>query len=104
MHLSPVWLLLLLGLAAQAVFFIWTLAPRLRRNPEASESPNFSNPKETPWPWWLIALAGGICIVIFAALRRDAVLLVGQCFVLILYLRHMPRGAGTVRPAYRDED
>ena len=98
MRLSPVWLLLLLGLAAQAAFFVKTLAPRPRGNPESPEC------KDTPLFWWFPALAGGVCIVVFAALRRDAVLLIGQCFVLALYLRHMPRNAGTARSASRDED
>jgi hypothetical protein len=116
MRLSPVWLLLLFGFAAQGVFFVKTIAPLLRGKrespkfpvssnpPESPESPESLNPKNTPLPWWLVALAGGVCILIFAALRRDAVLLVGQCFVLALYLRYMPRGAGTARIVSRDED
>ncbi len=116
MRFSPVWLLLFFGFAAQAVFFVKTLAPHLRRNPESPKLSDSSNPPESPkssdslnpqdtrWPWWLVALAGGACVVIFAALRRDVVLLVGQCFLLALYLRYMPRGAGTARTVSRDED
>lgn len=80
----PLWLLLY-GSAGQLIFTLRFLyqAWYSRRKGE-SELPAFF--------WWL-SLAGSLAIVSYGIIRRDPVLIVGQSFGIVAYIRNLMIGA-----------
>ena len=73
--------LLLLGTAGQAVFtlrFVYQWLYSRRRGDSL-----------LPAGFWMLSLAGSSMIVLYACLRHDPVLIVGQSFGLAAYLRNL---------------
>ena len=73
--------MLVLGYSAQALFagrfaVQWAVSERRRRS-------------SVPVAFWVLSLAGGILMLLYAALRRDPVFILGQAFGLAVYLRNL---------------
>lgn len=51
-----------------------------------------------PAGFWLISLAGSLLIVIYGIIRSDLVLIVGQSFGLVAYIRNLWIGAHFKNP------
>lgn len=79
----PMWLLLF-GSAGQLVFTLRFIYQYLysRRHGES----------ELPAGFWLLSLAGSLTIVSYGIIRHDPVLIVGQSFGLIAYIRNLMIG------------
>lgn len=79
----PVWLLLF-GSAGQLVFTLRFIYQYLysRRHGES----------ELPAGFWLLSLTGSLTIVSYGIIRHDPVLIVGQSFGLIAYIRNLMIG------------
>ncbi len=80
----PLWLLLF-GSAGQIIFtlrFIYQYWYSSRRG--ESELPPF---------FWILSLIGSLSIVTYGIIRHDPVLIVGQSFGLIAYIRNLMIGA-----------
>lgn len=45
-----------------------------------------------PIPFWIISLTGSVMIIIYAILRHDPVLIIGQAFGLVIYIRNVMIG------------
>jgi len=70
-----------LGYSAQALFagrfaVQWAVSEHRRRS-------------SLPLAFWILSLAGGILMLIYAALRRDPVFIIGQAFGLAVYVRNL---------------
>ena len=50
-----------------------------------------------PQGFWLISLAGSAVIAAYAIVRCDAVLIVGQSFGMVAYVRNLSIGAATAK-------
>ena len=80
----PMWLLLF-GSAGQIIFtlrFIYQYWYSSRRG--ESELPPF---------FWILSLAGSLSIVTYGIIRHDPVLIIGQSFGLVAYIRNLMIGA-----------
>lgn len=80
----PLWLLLF-GSAGQVIFtlrFVYQWWYSSRRG--ESELPPF---------FWILSLAGSLSIVSYGIIRHDPVLIVGQSFGLVAYIRNLMIGA-----------
>ncbi len=76
----PLWLLLF-GSAGQLLFtlrFVYQWVYSRRKGESA-----------LPAGFWLISLAGSLSIVAYGIIRRDIVLIVGQSFGLVAYIRNL---------------
>ncbi len=81
----PLWLLVF-GSAGQIIFtlrFVYQYWYSSRRG--ESELPPF---------FWILSLAGSLSIVTYGIIRHDPVLIVGQSFGLVAYIRNLMIGAG----------
>lgn len=76
----PLWLLLF-GSAGQVLFTLRFIYQWLysRRNGES----------QLPAGFWIISLAGSLTIVSYGIMRQDIVLIVGQSFGLVAYIRNL---------------
>jgi lipid-A-disaccharide synthase-like uncharacterized protein len=72
---------LLVGLAAQGLF-----ATRFVVQWIVSERAGHSI---IPLAFWLLSIAGSSLLLVYALYRRDAVFILGQIFVLFVYLRNL---------------
>jgi lipid-A-disaccharide synthase-like uncharacterized protein len=76
----PLWLLIL-GSTGQVIFtfrfvYQWLYSERRKKS-------------LLPLGFWLISLTGSLLILIYAIIRKDPVLFVGQLFGFIIYLRNI---------------
>ena len=74
-------LMLILGYAAQCLFagrfaLQWAVSERKGRS-------------VVPLAFWLLSLAGGVLMLVYALLRKDQVFIVGQASGLAVYLRNV---------------
>ncbi len=86
----PLWLLLF-GSAGQVIFtlrFIYQYWYSSRRG--ESELPPF---------FWILSLIGSLSIVSYGIIRHDPVLIIGQSFGLVAYIRNLMIGAKNKRKA-----
>lgn len=84
----PTWLLAW-GMAGQTLFtlrFVYQLVYSRRRHEST-----------LPQGFWLISLAGSAVIAAYAIVRCDAVLIVGQSFGMVAYVRNLSIGAATAK-------
>lgn len=84
----PTWLLAW-GMAGQTFFtlrFVYQLVYSRRRHEST-----------LPQGFWLISLAGSAVIAAYAIVRCDAVLIVGQSFGMVAYVRNLSIGAATAK-------
>lgn len=42
-----------------------------------------------PVPFWWLSIGGGLCLLVYAILRRDPVIVLGQASGLIVYARNL---------------
>lgn len=85
----PLWLILF-GSSGQILFtlrFVYQFAYSHRRGQSV-----------LPAGFWLISLAGSLLIVIYGIIRSDLVLIVGQSFGLVAYIRNLWIGAHFKNP------
>lgn len=76
----PLWLLLM-GTVGQVVFscrFIWQIAYSIRHHASL-----------LPISFWVISLIGSAIILVYALIRLDWVLMLGQAFGLVAYVRNV---------------
>lgn len=52
-----------------------------------------SGQSELPVTFWIISLAGSLMIILYALLRKDPVLILGQCTGFVVYIRNIMIGA-----------
>lgn len=84
----PTWLLVW-GMAGQTLFtlrFVYQLVYSRRRHEST-----------LPQGFWLISLAGSAVIAAYAIVRCDAVLIVGQSFGMVAYVRNLSIGDATAK-------
>jgi len=77
---TPGWLLAF-GLLGQALFFgrflaQWVASERERRS-------------VVPMSFWYLSVGGGALLLVYAVLRRDPVIVLGQCAGLVVYARNI---------------
>lgn len=72
---------LVLGFSGQAMFSCRFLIQWI-----ASERKKAS---VVPTLFWWFSIAGGVCLLFYAILRRDIVIIVGQAAGLIVYVRNL---------------
>ena len=73
--------LLIMGSAGQVIFtlrFVYQFVYSYRRNESV-----------LPMGFWILSLIGSLIIVIYAFIRRDPVLMLGQSFGFIAYIRNL---------------
>lgn len=80
----PLWLLLF-GSAGQVIFtfrflYQWIYSRRAGHS-------------ELPAGFWILSLIGSLCIVSYGIIRHDPVLILGQSFGLVAYIRNLKIGA-----------
>lgn len=80
----PTWLLAW-GMAGQTLFTLRFVYSRRRHE------------STLPQGFWLISLAGSAVIAAYAIVRCDAVLIVGQSFGMVAYVRNLSIGAATAK-------
>ncbi len=76
----PLWLLVL-GFSAQGMFFLrffvqWLYSEKKRKS-------------QIPLAFWWFSLAGGALMMVYGVYRRDPVIMLGQCFGLLVYSRNL---------------
>jgi len=69
------------GLIAQAMFFMrffwqWLISEKRKQS-------------TVPIVFWYFSLAGGICMFIYACLRPDLVIMLGQALACVIYIRNL---------------
>jgi len=79
--MSSPWFWLAIGFLGQALFsarFLvqWVVSERARRS-------------VVPLAFWLLSLAGGITLLVYAIHRQDPVFIVGQASGLFIYTRNL---------------
>lgn len=79
--MSSPWFWLAIGFLGQALFsarFLvqWVVSERARRS-------------VVPLAFWLLSLAGGITLLVYAIHRKDPVFIVGQASGLFIYTRNL---------------
>jgi lipid-A-disaccharide synthase-like uncharacterized protein len=80
--IPPAWLVL--GFVGQALFagrfFVQWLASERRRT------------SVVPGLFWWLSIGGGVCLLVYALARRDAVIVAGQLAGLAVYARNVSLG------------
>lgn len=77
----PEWLVVGLGLLGQALFSARLLVQWIASERQAKSV--------VPEVFWVLSLAGGITLFLYAAYRRDPVFMVGQAFGIVVYVRNL---------------
>lgn len=77
----PEWLVVGLGLIGQLLFSARLLVQWIASERQAKSV--------VPEVYWVLSMAGGVTLLLYAVYRRDPVFMLGQAFGVVIYARNL---------------